>query len=110
MRDERGAGTVLALALVGATVIVALAVLGLAAGLSARQQVIGTADSASLAAADAASGALAGDPCGLAARVSAATAAVVTACRSDGLVVTIEVSRRFGPMTIHARSTAGPAG
>ena len=110
MRDDRGAGAVLALALVAVTVIVALAVLALAAGLAVRQQTIGAADAASLAAADAASGAVAGDPCAAAERVAAATLAVVTRCRIDGLVATIEVSRRFGPVPVTARSTAGPPG
>jgi secretion/DNA translocation related TadE-like protein len=108
MRGDSGAGAVLVLALVGATVSVTIVVLGLAGGLAVRQQVIGAADAASLAAADAASGAVAGDPCGTAARVARAVGGVLTACAVDGLVATVEVTRAVGPVPIRARSTAGP--
>lgn len=48
MRDDRGAGAVLAIALVAATVIVTLAVLALGAALALRQRVIGAADASAL--------------------------------------------------------------
>jgi hypothetical protein len=66
------------------------------------------ADAAALAAADAASGAVAGQPCGLAARVSAAGDAVLDSCDADGLVITVRVSCRVGALRFGALSTAGP--
>ena len=98
----------LALALVGATTVVLVAVLALGASLVHRQRVIGAADAAALAAADGASGAVGGVPCGLAERVAAANRTTLTACLLDGLVATVTVSAAFGAVTFSARSTAGP--
>ncbi|HEV7740978.1 MAG TPA: Rv3654c family TadE-like protein [Pseudolysinimonas sp.] len=109
MLDERGSGSVLALALLGAAVIVAVAVLGLGSALATRQRVIAAADGAALAAADAAAGAVPGDPCAAASGVAAANRATLVDCALDGLVATVEVSGRFGPVPFRARSTAGPA-
>jgi hypothetical protein len=63
MRDQTGAGAVLALAIVGAIALVLVAELALGSALVVRQRVIGAADAAALAAADGASGAAAGGPC-----------------------------------------------
>jgi secretion/DNA translocation related TadE-like protein len=108
VRADRGAGAVLALAIVGATTVLLVSVLALGASLVLRQRVIGAADAAALAAADAASGAVAGVPCGLAARVASANHTVLSACHLDGLVATVTVSASFGPVPFSARSTAGP--
>jgi secretion/DNA translocation related TadE-like protein len=106
-RDE-GSGSVMALGLVAATTAVVLAVLVLAAGLAARQSVIGTADAAALAAADTASGAVPGDPCERAEHIAGAAGARLRSCRIDGLIVTVDVSGTFAGVTIRARSAAGP--
>ena len=108
MSSDRGAGAVLALAIVGAIALVLLAELALGAALELRQRVIGAADAAALAAADAASGAVSGVPCGLAARVAEAGGATLTACALDGLVATVTVTAGFGAVPFSARSTAGP--
>jgi DNA topoisomerase-1 len=108
MRDDSGAGAVLALAIVGATTIVVLAVLALGSALVVRQRIIGAADGAALAAADAASGAVAGVPCVLAAGVADANRATLHECHVDGLVVTVTVGTSFGVVPFSARSTAGP--
>jgi secretion/DNA translocation related TadE-like protein len=112
VNDDRGSGSVLVIAMIGAIVTVALAVLALGAGLAVRQRVVGAADAAALAAADAASGAVfvdsVGDPCALAARIAEANRTRLTACRIDGLVATVEVAAAFGALSTHARSTAGP--
>jgi secretion/DNA translocation related TadE-like protein len=105
---DRGAGAVLALAIVGAATVVLVAVLALGSALALRQRVIGAADAAALAAADAASGAVAGVPCGLAERVAAANRAALTSCVLDGLIATVTVSATFGAVPFSARSTAGP--
>lgn len=108
MGDDRGSGAVLALAVVGATVVMALAALTLGSALVVRQRVIGAADASALAAADTASGAFAGDPCPTAQRVARANGAVLSACRIDGLIATVEASARFGLIPVSAHSRAGP--
>lgn len=108
LSGEAGSGSVLAVALVAATVAVALAVLALSAGLSVRQRLIGTADAAALAAADGASGGVPGAPCELARRVAAATGARLQSCRIDGLIASVEVAGAFGAVPISAHSRAGP--
>lgn len=109
MRNDRGAGAVLALAIVGAVAVMMFAVLTLGAALVVRQRTIGAADAAALAAADAASGAVAGVPCTLAAHVAEANGAKLYGCSLDGLVATVTVGTRFGPIPVSARSSAGPA-
>jgi secretion/DNA translocation related TadE-like protein len=108
MGSDRGSGAVIALALVGATLMVALAALTLGSALVVRQRVIDAADASALAAADTASGALAGDPCPTAQRVAWANGAVLSACRIDGLIATVEASARFGLIPVTARARAGP--
>jgi secretion/DNA translocation related TadE-like protein len=107
-RDDRGAGAVLAIALVMAVVVIGLAGVSLAAGLSARQRVIGAADLAALAAADAASGAIGGAPCEVANRVAEGNGARLTGCKADGLIVTVTVAGSFAGIPIEARARAGP--
>lgn len=108
MRDDSGAGAVLAIAIVAATTVVLVAVLALGAALVLRQRVIGAADAAALAAADAASGAVAGVPCSVAERVASANHAALTSCVLDGLIASVSLSATFGTLSFSARSTAGP--
>jgi secretion/DNA translocation related TadE-like protein len=108
MAPDAGAGTVLAIALVAALAVVASAVVGLGAGLAARQRVIAAADAAALAAADAASGAAPGEPCPVAARVAAADGARLQSCVADGLVLTVQVGATVHGIPLTARATAGP--
>lgn len=108
LRGDRGAGAVLAIALVMAVVVIGLAGVTLASALSARQLVIGAADLAALAGADAASGAIGGVPCQVAADVARGNSARLAACEADGMVVTVTVVGSFAGIPIQARSTAGP--
>jgi secretion/DNA translocation related TadE-like protein len=108
LRDETGAGAVLAVGIVGAVVLVLIAELALGAAVVTRQRIIGAVDAAALAAADGASGAVAGAPCDLAARVATAGGATLTACSIDGLVATVTVTGGSGMLPFGARSTAGP--
>lgn len=107
-RADRGAGSVLVLALVAAVVVLGLCGVALAGGLTQRQRVIGAGDLAALAAADAASGAIAGEPCEVAGRVAAAGGARLTNCAVDGLVVDVTVAGSLSGIPITARSRAGP--
>ena len=108
LRDDRGGGTVLALALVMVVVTIGLSGVVLASALTARQRVVGAADLAALAAADAASGAIGGRPCEVAASVARGNSARLMACESDGLVVSVTVGGEFAGIPIVARSRAGP--
>jgi len=108
LRGERGAGAVLALALVMAVVTLGLSGVTLAAALTVRQRVIGAADLAALAGADAASGAIGGVPCEVAAGVATANGTRLTACEADSLVVSVTVVRSFGGIPIQVHSMAGP--
>lgn len=67
-----------------------------------------TADAAALAAADAASGAVAGIPCERAEQLAAHGGAQVSHCTLDGLVATVSVTAALGPFTAVATSRAGP--
>ena len=107
-RDDRGAGAVLAIALVMAVVVVGLAGVTLAAALSSRQHLIGAADLAALAAADAASGAIPGVPCEVAATVARGNGARLTGCEANGLVLSVTVSGSFAGIVITAAARAGP--
>ncbi len=105
---ERGSGTVLAVGILALVVAVAVSGVGLGAGLAARQRVIGAADAAALAAADALSGAVPGVPCDMAARVAEANGARVDSCRLEGPDAIIRVSGSFGGVPLTAGARAGP--
>ena len=110
MRDDRGAGTVVALGLGLAVVAAFLLAVPLYAALATRHAVAGAADAAALAAADAASGLVPGHPCDLAARVAAANGSSVENCTVDGLVATVTVGRTILGLAVSEQASAGPAG
>lgn len=96
---------------VGVVAVAATLMLGLA-GVSAAaafgQRLAGAADAAALAAADSASGAVAGVPCERAEEVVAASGLALSRCEVDGLVATVTVSGRFGVLAAAASARAGP--
>lgn len=108
---ERGAAAVLAVAVAAVCLMVAVGgyVLGGAVVASHRARL--TADLAALAAASALR-----DPAGShgacpeAARVAAVNDAVLDACETTGVVVTIEVRVNLGARAAVARARAGPEG
>lgn len=110
MRGERGAGTVVTLGVGLGVIALLLLVLPVYAVLATRHSVAAAADAAALAAADAASGLVAGHPCEVAVRVAEANAASVGDCEVDGLVVTVTVRRTVLGFALSERATAGPAG
>jgi secretion/DNA translocation related TadE-like protein len=75
---------------------------------AARQRVVGASDAAALAAADASTGLVPGEPCAVAARVAAANGASLAGCSIDGATATVEVAAAVLGSTARARSTAGP--
>lgn len=107
--DDTGAGGVAALAIIAATVVCGLAVVGLGGALTARQRVVAAADSAALAAGDALLGAVAGDPCALAAKVAAAHRVALTSCRLEGAEAVVATSAELLGVPVSAESRAGPA-
>ncbi|WP_157981673.1 Rv3654c family TadE-like protein [Protaetiibacter intestinalis] len=107
-RDDRGSGGVLALALVGATLVVALTVLGLGAALAARQRAVAAADAAALAAADALLGVAPGEPCALAEEVATAHRVALSVCTIDGAEALVAVRTEALGVTMELVSRAGP--
>jgi secretion/DNA translocation related TadE-like protein len=108
--SETGAGSVLAVAVLGAVVCLAALLLPLQLALATKQAVASAADAAALAAADVRTGIVAGIPCETAAMVAAANGATLDRCELDGLVATVVVSRSILGIRVLAAATAGPPG
>lgn len=106
--SDRGSGSILAVSIIGALVAVTSVAIPSYMALAVRQSLIGAADAAALAAADAASGAVGGDPCDRAGRVTVANDARLDVCQVDGYVVTVAVSRAILGLRASAFATAGP--
>lgn len=106
--DDRGAGGVLVLGLVGAAVALTVGLLVAFDGYAAAQRAAAAADAAALAAADVASGLLPGDPCDAAARTAEANGASVTACAWHGAEASVEILVVAGPFEIAESARAGP--
>ena len=111
MRDalasERGSGSILAVAIVAAVLMLFSLVLPVATVLSAQQRVAGAADASALAAADIAVGIRAGSPCPIAATVTAANNARLDGCLVDGTTATVRVTASVLGFEVSARATAG---
>jgi secretion/DNA translocation related TadE-like protein len=110
--DERGAATLLVLALSGLLMFVGLALAGVAAIVLTQRSAQAAADLAALAGASAA---VAGeDACAAAGDIAAANGAALASCELTGTVVTIAV-RVDGPRLVArrhdvtAQARAGPA-
>lgn len=105
---DAGAGSVLAIGILGALVALLLAALPIGTLFAAHQQATNAADAAALAAADTASGRLPGFPCETARRVADRNRASLGRCDLDGLTVVVDASvdTPWGPVTVAAR--AGP--
>jgi secretion/DNA translocation related TadE-like protein len=106
--DDRGAGSVLALAVVAALGLGMSVLLPFTLLLPIKPRVKGAADAAALAAADAAVGLVPGAPCELAATVADANGSSVLTCRVDGLVATVSTGTTVLGVPISATSSAGP--
>lgn len=104
---DGGSVTVVAAALVGVVLALALAVASAGGVLVERHRLAGAADAAALAAADAASGMTGEVPCDSAGRLASAGGARMTSCRTEGSTATIELSKAVGPFAVRATATAG---
>lgn len=108
--SDQGSGSVLAVALVTAVLLLTGLALPLNAALTTRQLTANAADAAALAAADTASGLVAGYPCANAAEAARLNGAELGECTVDGLEVTITATRRVLGVTVSVASRAGPPG
>jgi secretion/DNA translocation related TadE-like protein len=108
MRDERGAGTILIVGLVATVIALTALVIPLYWALSVKHALAGATDAAALAAADTASGLIAGYACDNAARLAVANNAYIEECTVDGRIVTVTASRRILGILVTTSATAGP--
>lgn len=93
--QERGAGSGLMLALIGAAIMLIGMVLAIVTSVSAQSKAATAADLAALAAADAARGLTSGEPCQVAAHLASAHDAELTSCQRDaGGAGTVAVTTR----------------
>lgn len=109
-RDDEGSGAILGVALIAATMLATALVVTTFAVLATHQTVLNAADAAALAAADTASGAVAGIPCDAAGQAAVLNGATVVSCVLDGLVSDVVVERAAGPFVLRSRARAGPPG
>ena len=107
---ERGAASVLALGIVGATVALAVTVVPMTAAFAASQRAAAAADAAALAAAAAVAGAIPGVPCELAGRIAARNGAVLAWCEFDGPVASVTTAVSSFAVELRAAARAGPPG
>jgi secretion/DNA translocation related TadE-like protein len=105
---DQGSGAVLAVAVVGALVTVAVVALPLSMAFAQRHAIAVAADAAALAAADVVVGLIAGFPCAEAQRVADANGVQLASCELDGLIVTVAASGSALGIPITMRATAGP--
>jgi secretion/DNA translocation related TadE-like protein len=110
-RDDRGAATVLVVALTGLLVVVGLAVAGVTGVVVAHRRAQSAADLSVLAGARAVSRAV--DPCGSARQVAEANDARLESCTVEGrdVLVAVSVTARPGfglSFDLFARARAGP--
>ena len=110
--DERGAGSVLAVAMMGLLVTVTVAAAGVVGVVATHRIAQSAADLAALAGAAALQDG--GDACAQAADVADRNRARLRGCEVDGWNVSVEVTARTsplpgGPLDLRARGRAGPA-
>jgi len=105
---DRGSGSVLGLAVLGAVVGATLVTIPLMNAFAARQTVSGAADAAALAAADTRAGVVSGYPCEIAETIAQLNKARLVLCELDGLIATVAVSRTILGVEVVVFATAGP--
>ena len=108
LRGDRGAGTVVAVAIVAALVCLTAMLVPLYSVLAKKQAMAGAADAAALAAADVRVGLEPGEPCAVAALVATANGGSLTSCSVDGFVVTVVVTATVAGFAVGVAATAGP--
>ena len=109
IRGEKGAGTILALAVVLLSVTMLLVSQAQAFNILANIRLQATADSIAIAAADSLRGLSLGFPCEVAEEMSAANMANLAECRIVGLEVFITVHLKAVGIVLIAKARAGPS-
>jgi secretion/DNA translocation related TadE-like protein len=105
---DAGSGSILAIAVIASVVALTMMLVPLAQALVVKQRVVAAADAGALAAADTASGAIAGFPCEAATRAVRLNAARVERCEIDGLVATVSAVSSYWGLNITVLARAGP--
>ena len=108
LRDDRGAGAVLALAIIAAVVALTLITVTATAAFAARQRTVSAADAAALAAADVRPGVVGGVPCTVAARVAQANGAALVSCTVKGATASVTAESWVLGVPVRVSATAGP--
>lgn len=106
--NARGSGSVLTVGVLGAVVMLTVLIVPLLAVFAVNQSVQGAADAAALAAADTASGLVAGYPCAAATEAARLNGAAVTGCVLEGQIATVTVATSVLGIDLSARARAGP--
>lgn len=113
--SEEGSGTVLALTIIAALLVVTVVIAGLIGAVSANRRASAAADLSALAAADAYRGLTEGDPCAVAADLAARHGAHLESCTFPDRPETVEVTVAvpvagpmgiLGPARVRARAGA----
>lgn len=107
---ERGSGTILAISVIAAVIALIGMLVPVGVALAIKQQVSGAADAAALAAADTASGLVAGFPCENATRAAALNGTQLARCELDGLIATVAARTGYLGFEIAVEARAGPPG
>jgi secretion/DNA translocation related TadE-like protein len=107
LRADRGAGSILAVALIGALIAMLTLLFPLCAVVAAKQKAAGAADAAAIAAADVAVGTLPGMPCAAAASVADANGAALRSCTVNLTTATVIAQIRILGFSVSATATAG---
>lgn len=110
LRGDAGSGSVLAIAVIASAVAVTLMLVSLTQALVLKQRVVAAADAAALAAADTASGALAGFPCDAAQKAARLNGARLDRCEIDGLIASVSAVSSYWGLNISVLARAGPPG
>ena len=114
-RPEEGSGTVLALTIIAALLVVTVVIAGLIGAVSANRRASAAADLSALAAADAYRGLTEGDPCAVAADLAERHGARLESCTFPDRPETVEVTvavpvagpmGALGPARVRARAGA----
>ena len=109
-RAECGSATLVVVGLLAALLLASAAAVGACALLAAKQHVSTAADAAALAAADTASGRVAGAPCDRAAQAVRLNGARLGSCSIHGLVALVSAEDDVGGVPIAVWARAGPPG
>jgi len=106
---ERGAGSVIVLAIIGSVLALTAGLLPVLILFVHSQRAANAADAAALAAADALTGAVVGSPCDLAASVAQRNGARLISCANTGPETSVTVAMRILAFELTATARAGPA-